>query len=1430
MSAALAAAHVSHEIEHSSAMMGFLVGAAVGLGVAVFVAATVLTGGATLAVVAAVGGIVAATGGGALAGMALGGISKNPRGAISAGSANVKYGPARLPAARVDIDLVGCLDHGPKLIATGSDSVFINNFPAVRHDDKTVCDGTIKSDLTHIGIGAETVQYLEIEGEVPAWMIQLAQGMVIVGGAVALGFGAAAAYAAGGLCSLVAFGGTAAGGFLGGLGGAYVGGELGYALGGDDGRVIGEIFGGMAGGIFGAKMGNRYSTGHPVDVATGELFTSEIDFTVPGLIPLVWERFWISSSTQNAQLGHRWHHSYDMMIAEGTDNSLLRMEYGRLILLPALKPGERFYHRAEKLTVIRDEAGDYTVLTEIKNRLTFKPSVTDPAHHALATMGDFNGNVVTLSYTEDGYLHRITNCAGVALHFDLDHLGRMTKVTKTHEDVSVPLVSYSYDDHGNLASATNGTGTPFTYHYENHLLTKETRRSGLSFYFEWNDIAFGRAAKCVKTWGDDNIYFRTIAYDADERSAHVVDSHGQTTVYFANKIGLIKRIITPLGHEAIQSYNAYAELLKMQDPEGNSLTAIYDDFGRVTTFTDKNGASTTYAYVNDRPDSPNFHNIQIEVDPLGYETRFAYDQNGNIAKVSDPLHNEVGFLRNERGLPLAIRDDEGTLARMRWSQDGDLLEERSSKGGRHLYTYDVFGRIVTEQRERDGIVRYSYDALGQLREVQHHDGTATRLAYDVEGNVSQFTDPVGRSTAWHFGRLPFPQRRTNPDGSVFDYRYDTELNLVQLRNEVGETYQLDYDADGNLSREIGFDGREQAFHYDGAGNVIRAVDGHRQHQFVRDPVGRLLSRHSSDGQSATYEYDAAGQMIKADNAARKLAFGYDPRGLLIEETQDRFTTTHAHSSRGQRTATLLPDGRNVRFGYDQDGAFSSLRYLDRDVLNIRRDQLGREKERQAGGVLQRTDYDPQGRINQQKAYKSGQQNPIFGRSYGYDPSGLINEIRDSARGVRRYQYDAREQLRAVSGDASERFAFDPAGNILGDIANPMDASVKGGRLLMQGDNHYTYDDAGNRIRLERGWGGVNALDYAYDHQNQLISVTETLPARLKVTHFAYDALGRRVSKHFREERRNLQAANQVVPPPDGDIPNPLIKETVTRFLWNGDVLLAEGTGDASGIIDPLALVYIYEPDSFRPAAQIRRVTPDDQGHVYIYWLDHLGTPQEITNEAGELVWQVALKAWGGIDRVFVKQVGNNLRFQGQYHDHETGLHYNRFRHYDPAVGCFVNQDPIGLWGGEINALYAPNPSAWVDPFGLNRWHDWLKDNPGQTTSQASPGYQAANPPTPSTGTVHGNSHASTRPTVGYVIKERGTGRVLKFGETSNPNPRARYSQGWYNQHNAEMKVVKIGTKAEMHKWQNERILQYKAKHGGPDAPNEGRPSLNKCNF
>ncbi|HFG6884117.1 RHS repeat-associated core domain-containing protein [Acinetobacter baumannii] len=111
----------------------------------------------------------------------------------------------------------------------------------------------------------------------------------------------------------------------------------------------------------------------------------------------------------------------------------------------------------------------------------------------------------------------------------------------------------------------------------------------------------------------------------------------------------------------------------------------------------------------------------------------------------------------------------------------------------------------------------------------------------------------------------------------------------------------------------------------------------------------------------------------------------------------------------------------------------------------------------------------------------------------------------------------------------------------------------------------------------------------------------------------------------------------------------------------------------------------------------------------IHLRDHLGTPQEMTDHTGAIIWKAEYKAWGECKAEKAKSnffenseiISNNIRFQGQYFDEETGLHYNRYRYYSPYIGPFISKDPIGLLGGDNVYAYAPNPVGWIDPLGLN---------------------------------------------------------------------------------------------------------------------------------
>jgi RHS repeat-associated protein len=189
----------------------------------------------------------------------------------------------------------------------------------------------------------------------------------------------------------------------------------------------------------------------------------------------------------------------------------------------------------------------------------------------------------------------------------------------------------------------------------------------------------------------------------------------------------------------------------------------------------------------------------------------------------------------------------------------------------------------------------------------------------------------------------------------------------------------------------------------------------------------------------------------------------------------------------------------------------------------------------------------------------------------------------------------------------------------------------------------------------------------------------------------------------------------------------------TYYAWDGDTLAFEcGDPNDNGTMTH----YVFEPGTFVPIAQavsktcLKLIVQPVYGYPYDikrdplwqhkpvpvpvpldafawYQCDHLGTPMEVTDELGQVAWSGSYKAWGLAeeklsDKARWADIRNPLRFQGQYFDVETGLHYNRHRYYDPVIGRFIGKDPIGF-SGDINLYaYAPNAVQWTDPLGLTR--------------------------------------------------------------------------------------------------------------------------------
>ena len=420
---------------------------------------------------------------------------------------------------------------------------------------------------------------------------------------------------------------------------------------------------------------------------------------------------------------------------------------------------------------------------------------------------------------------------------------------------------------------------------------------------------------------------------------------------------------------------------------------------------------------------------------------------------------------------------------------------------------------------------------------------------------------------------------------------------------------------------------------------------------------------------------------------------YDMLYLPVTET-----VRYHYDFNGNRTATVLPDGRQINYLYYGSGHLHQISLDDEVITDIERDKLHREIFRTQGKLASRYELDPLGRLKRQIAtlndlteggkgktkVAAGYGQTAVKRSYGYDRTGNLTHSTDQRTGITRFEYD---KLGRIIQAGSELFAFDPAHNILSDDLN----AIPDNRLKTYNGTTYYYDDLGNLIHRELADGEVQ--NYFYDLHDQLVKAEIFKKDGSKETwSYTYDALGRRIGKG----RLKNEEVSETSFPHDlsgNDL------ENQTRFVWDGSHLLQEIRTDGR-------YTYIYaDQDSYEPLAQVHNRTNEDGEscqQTYYFHCDQIGIPREMTDKDGKLLWFGNYTGWGRLkeETKVTDSAYQPFRLQNQYYDRETGLHYNFFRYYEPNAGRFVNQDPIGLIGGDNLYLFAPNTMKWNDPLGL----------------------------------------------------------------------------------------------------------------------------------
>jgi RHS repeat-associated protein len=812
-------------------------------------------------------------------------------------------------------------------------------------------------------------------------------------------------------------------------------------------------------------------------------------------------------------------------------------------------------------------------------------------------------------------------------------------------------------------------------------MVAKTDRNGQTFYWEYDGPATG--SRCIHTWGDGGLLEGWIEYKKGHNI--VTNSLGQKTIYYYNDQKLCTQITDPLGNHVFHQYTEFGEPYRDIDEEGEITGYTYDDRGNVKTIVQPDGGTSTFLYDEE-------NRLILAVSPGGNSVVRTYRKDGLLISTEGPDGSVTGFEYTEKGLVESIRDNKGQYTKLEYDEDHNLIKAILPDESEVKWRYTAMGlcdQIVNAEKHKKNI---QYDNLGRPVKIYDFDWNPIKLHYNAYDEVILAED---KHHSVKFEYTPMGSLKMREEnGAKVNFKYNTEEQLQAIINEHGEAYRFARNGKGDIIQEVGFDGLTRKFIRDRSGKVIKVErPGNRFTIYEYDAKGKISRAEHSDGTWETYGYNRDGLLTEAINQHTRVIFHRDKAGRIVKEEQEGYTVESTYDKLGYRTGIKSSLGADLNFERNTSGFVTHLKASDQGTTwnaHMTYNSLGQELERvmEVNGVRNLRNeyiYDDSGRVRTQKI-NSGNRVKRH-KDYRWDMNYRLTEVKDMLAGTTTFfDHDKFGNLiRSITGRKEDNYFRDEVGNIFKDKDKKDRKYGAGGKLLQNKDTHYQYDEEGNlteKSGLEGTWR------YQWNGNGMLKEVTR--PDNKKVS-FEYDALGRRTAKIF-----------------NGNI---------TRWVWSGNTPLHEwkyNTADRpKQIVDEVGMLakdreepienlitWVFDEGTFRPSCKI------ENGISYSIISDYLGTPVEAYDKYADQVWSCELETYGKVKSFTGEEGFIPFRFQGQYHDVETGLYYNRFRYYAPEEGMYVSQDPIGLAGGRKLFSYVSDPYQYVDLFG---WEDiWFR--------------------------------------------------------------------------------------------------------------------------
>ncbi|MDC4429002.1 RHS domain-containing protein [Acinetobacter baumannii] len=890
------------------------------------------------------------------------------------------------------------------------------------------------------------------------------------------------------------------------------------------------------------------------------------------------------------------------------------------------------------------------------------------------------------------------------------------------DDNAEPLARYDYDTQGNLIKAIDQNGHTRTYEYNYfHQLTRYTDRTGRgqNIRYESTDAK----AKAIEEWADDGSFHTKLKWHPRLRQVAVYDAYDVPTYYYFDLNGFTYRTRLADGRESWYSRDGKKRITRQIDFEGRETQQEYNDQDQLVKIVQPNGGVIRFAY--DEQDNL----VEIK-DPEGSIWKREYDENGNLNKEINPLGHITQYKYNNDNQLVEVIDAKGGVKKIQYNELGQMISYTDCSGKSSTWEYDEDGVLTAEQTANNKVVQYFYSTKGrdkgQLQSIIYPDGLKEYFEHDEEGRLLKHTDTKGLVTEYKYNQVGLLEQRIDANRHSVAYQWDKQGRIQKLINQNQAEYLFGYNPYGYLIREQAFDGEEKHYSYNENGRIFQIRQPNILTQFDYYADGQIASKsfthlHTGQKQTEQFDYNLNSQLSRASNEVSQIDFYRNALGQLVREHQHykipelkplTAVLRYEYDELGNLIKTIRPDGQTLNHLVYGSGHIYAIGLNNQEVVSFQRDDLHRETTRLlANGLIQTKQYNDVGLLSSQLIQPEQETQDYLQyqahRYYQYDQNYLLSQVEDSRLGKLNYQYDPIGRLIAAQSlHKAESFSFDPAGNLIDTDSVLSPAQIKNNLIKSYKGKHYQYDAQGNVTEIIQA--GKN-LKLTWDNQNRLIrSDNNGL-----VTEYGYDVFGRRLYKKISNE--------------------------LTLFGWDGDLMIWESFKSAQ---TNYTKHYIYEPDSFVPLLQagykdfIQLIeTPDYQEYqtkpysIYkdpvwnrnlgkertaleqftFYHCDQVGTPQTMTNIRGESVWEILQDTWGAVSQIKALNQDNpfeqnNLRFQGQYYDQETELHYNRYRYYEPHSARYVSKDPIGLEGGMNTSSYVSDPNQWIDPKGLNSFN------------------------------------------------------------------------------------------------------------------------------